>query len=578
MKRIRNIVCLLGASLLVFSAAACGKGSSGANTIDFWYYGDGAMSEAYEAMTEEFNRTKGKELGFEVKAIEKPNAGYTSLIQQSASGSTCADVFVLWDRYFKLWTNLGFLENMESYLKNSSLDLAGIYDGAVSRYRYNAEKNTSNPSDDLYSLPVDSSPTALYYNKTAMEEQGIIVISVDEEDLAAFNAGAEDNEGKTKAEYGITTDVPAQGYYRSRYPYTGGGYNTWIKPTSDEVLIFNNRIPMSWDEIEDLSMLLTKSYNSKSSTTYGYYTEWWFNYGWSVGGDCIEDLTGNGDWEFTLGDEFPNYITVEPVTVNGREYDAGETLEYNDRLTEDHTQVSDEVLELYEEGKLHQLPSQREAFERFVWLGQEKDLGGLAITPEPDLLSVTSKMGYFYYGNVAMMVEQALWISDAVEKIGDDFEWDIAPLPVYKSYDYKMNPDGTKTASVRAEGVQAGHSSTTSLSVWTGSKKKDKAFSFIEWMVGEEGQKVRAEMGYIPNQRELSENYLESLNKPQNAEIFIEAMDYETPGDWWYMPDKNWINEWATALNSKVRNGVMTLDTFFSIYIDVGNEALDRYK
>lgn len=69
---------------------------------------------------------------------------------------------------------------------------------------------------------------------------------------------------------------------------------------------------MNWDEIEDLARLLSIAQNKNNlnrkagdrsvATTYGYYTEWWFNYGWSVGGDCLQDLTGEGTWAYGLAD------------------------------------------------------------------------------------------------------------------------------------------------------------------------------------------------------------------------------------------------------------------------------------
>lgn len=124
----------------------------------------------------------------------------------------------------------------------------------------------------------------------------------------------------------------------------------WISPTDTEIMVFNNRIAMNWDEIEDLAMLFTGAYNPNSKTmnetsddkkvtdygtTYGYFTEWWFNYGWSVGGDCLQDLTDQGEWNFSLLDTIPNYIVKEGKTFAGRTgkvYAAGETLEFVDKM------------------------------------------------------------------------------------------------------------------------------------------------------------------------------------------------------------------------------------------------------
>lgn len=563
------------ASTLVLGAVGCGE-SGGHSSVTFWYYGDTETLNVYAEMVDAFNETVGKEKNIVVNGIPKPSQGYVGVVQQALSGHSGPDVVLVWDRYFKQWTSLNFFENLDKYMANSTLDLSDISETTVSRYRYNIENNTSNTGDSLYSLPVESSPTALYYNRSAFEQVGVTVISVDEEDLEAFNAGTKaDNTGKLKSEYGITAEIPAQGYYRSLYPYTEG--NTWVKPVTSETLVFNNRIAMNWDEIEDLSMLLTQTYNSSAPTEYGYYTEWWFNYGWSVGGDCIEDKTGRGDWTFTLGDESPNYKALSDCIVGSTAYKAGEIVGYIDKLNAAQTGISDEVRNLVSQGKLMELPSIREAFTRFVMLGQKKEYGGLAITPEPDLLSTTSKMGYFYYGKVAMMVEQSLYLSGASEMIRD-FAWDVAPLPIYKEYAYRRAADGTVSAEILREGIPAAHSSASSLSVWSGSSKKDASFTFIEWMSGVEGQKIRAKYGFVPNQTSLGETFIADNPEPKNVAAFLDALDYEMPGDWWYMPDKSWTDEWAKALNTRVRNGTMTLDNFFSYYIDVANKALNRYK
>ena len=54
---------------------------------------------------------------------------------------------------------------------------------------------------------------------------------------------------------------------------------------------------------------------TKFGTDYGYFTEWWFNYGWSVGGDCLTDLSGEGDWNFSLLDASPNYYAKRCRTL-----------------------------------------------------------------------------------------------------------------------------------------------------------------------------------------------------------------------------------------------------------------------
>ena len=70
-----------------------------------------------------------------------------------------------------------------------------------------------------------------------------------------------------------------------------------------------------------------------------------------------------------------------------------------------------------------------------------------------------------------------------------------------------------------------------------------------------------------------------ATNPDKNLAIIEEAAHYQTPGDWWYMPDRNWIEStWAPALNNQVRNQKMTLTEFFDTYVKLGNDALQAYK
>ena len=37
-------------------------------------------------------------------------------------------------------------------------------------------------------------------------------------------------------------------------------------------------------------------------------------------------------------------------------------------------------------------------------------------------------------------------------------------------------------------------------------------------------------------------------------------------GDWWYLTDNAWIDDWAGVLNGDVRNGKKTMTEFFESY------------
>ena len=48
-----------------------------------------------------------------------------------------------------------------------------------------------------------------------------------------------------------------------------------------------------------------------------------------------------------------------------------------------------------------------------------------------------------------------------------------------------------------------------------------------------------------------------------NKDIVLQSMAFNTPGDWSYVENGNWIKDWSNILNSSVRDGNMTLTQFF---------------
>ena len=537
----------------------------------------------------------------------KPPANYESLIQTVSTSKSGPDVFLVIEDNFKKWINMGFLADMTSYLDAvTDIDISDVYATTVDRLRYNIDKNTSNVDDPLYGLPLDTKPSAIYYNETMFEQAGIIVISVDEENMDAWNRGEiADNRGKKKSDFpklnGVT--VPKKGYYRSENPYTADlGFTM---PSASEILVFNNRIAMNWDEVEDLSMIFTPSYNpnagTKFGTDFGYFTEWWFNYGWSVGGDCLTDLSGNGDWNFSLLDASPNYYVNKDGfagAYSGKTYNKGETLSHLDKYDIPAGQVmtaDDEggytyngnkigiravVTEAATTGDLIALPSTREAFTRYLKLGAEKNAniegeGGLAISPNPLTFSTRTRMNYFYSGKMAMLVDYSSYmatVSEQAEKRG--FKWDIAPLVVYKQYVDPTDPNNDETVVV---GKKAGQSNSKAMVSRENAQNKEAAAKFMKWMASKNGQAIRAENGHFPNQSSLISSVKFPGYAPANVKTFSESLDWQGAGDWWYMPDYEWINVWAIPLNSNVRNGKMTYDAWRADAVKETNERLKMY-
>ena len=581
MRKSLKILSLLLSGMIAAGVSACNKtgggdvdldssgnirpGPGGETTITFWGYGDENELDVFQTLVKQFNEiNKGV---IKVKYETQGSDGYGEKAKLALRQSKASvDILYVGDSDFKSYAGLGYLEPLDNYLKTSSeVKIEEMWETSVNRFKYDVKTTTQDGPDAHYwGIPKDIGPTVIYYNETYFEDSGVTTISVAAEDLAAFNGGAKDSRGKTKAEYGIEGEVKEKGYFEL------GGKK-----------YFNNQVPMSWDECVTLSQLVQKEVRSKYSknNVYGYFTEWWFNYGWSVGGDCIEyvktdDAAYNGGyWDFTLMDSTKNYIVADNVTdgftVNGNKYNAGEIIDWADKLVDTKAAagsrtIRPEVLEAKENGILNELPSQRDAFVEFVRIGQkttdkvEDDLYGYGICPAPTSLGGDAgKTAAFAKGELAMLVDGRWNVVGFREQMDGKYKWDVAPLPQYKTYDQNGN--------IAVHGVQAGHSGSVALCINAKSTKKNAAWKFAEYIGGKTGQAAQAKSGFaIPSQKDLanSEVFLQSDSNPKNSIVFVRAAEYETPGDWWYLRDKKWIDDWAGVLNGDVRNGKKTLSQF----------------
>lgn len=68
--------------------------------------------------------------------------------------------------------------------------------------------------------------------------------------------------------------------------------------------------------------------------------------------------------------------------------------------------------------------------------------------------------------------------------------------------------------------------------------------------------------------------FLNSRYAADNAIVFVEATEYERPGDWWYLKNKKWIDAWAGVLNSDVRGGKMSLTDFYKSAEFIGTQEI----
>ncbi|MDR2822699.1 MAG: extracellular solute-binding protein [Acholeplasmatales bacterium] len=537
--------------------------------ITFWGYGDQDELAVFRGLVDSFNALYKDVI--KVNYIQKSPDSYGDALKLGLQGSKGPDVVYVPDDSFKALATLGYLLPLDSYIEESTkVNIEDMWESSINRYLYDVDTTTSTgPNAKYWGIPKDIGPTVIYYNETFFKTAGVTVISVSPESLSLFNGGEKDSRGATKSDYQITGEVLHKGYQ-----------------VINGKKVFNNQIAMNWEETVECARVVQQG----SPANYGFHTEWWFNYGWSVGGDCIEyipsnDTTFNGGYyTFSLMDPTPNFIVYDDngFDIGANHYAKREIISWYDKLVSPTTEtIKPEILAAVTSGKLKKLPSQRDAFVEFIRLGQStttlvdnfqgNNQYGYGVTPSPTSIGGDSgKTKAFANGNVAMLVDGRWNVTNFRKQMqnlpgtptgqsGNKYEWDVAPLPVYREYD--------SNGSVEVEGLSAGHSGSVALSINAKTSKPSASFIFLEYIGGEIGQLEQAKSGFaIPSQRHLAatEDFLQTNQNPRNSIIFLDAAKNQTPGDWWYLMDKAWIDPWAGLLNGDVRNGKITLSQFYS--------------
>ncbi len=574
----RKIWKVLSVTAAVIAAActftACVKEDPRARgKISITYWGEVGLSnrDVLEELVDTYNETN--EDNVYVNLVPQ-STGYSQSLSTTLKGQNPPDVVMIDDRYFKGYVNNDYLEPLDSYIESSSLDIDDIWPSTIERFRYNPETGYSGGDNPQYALPDGNTPTLIYYNADMFSDQNVAVISVAEGDLAAYNEANE------------TSFLP-HGYYAYTSDPTGGN----LTPRNDGLYhVFNNQIAMSWEELRECSRIFTKEFNSSSASRYGFMNEWWFSYGWSVGGDCLEWSDDLDQYIFALGEDVPNYLVTgdEPVTVNGTEYHEGELLSYADKhYVADHLEAAD-IAGYIQSERLYEFPSIYDAFLEFCRLSQTTDREvttgkkGYGISPSPTTLSQKGKNLYFTSGELAMLVQGASESYTIGRQLANSgVAWDVAPCNQYREF----NEDGTLkyVNGTPVVGRKAAHNGSKGYAIPKNSKKKSAAWKFIEYMVGTEAQTKLIEANIaVPNQMSLaySDTYMKSDvdYSPSNKAALVDAAAYGTVGDWSYVEDGEWINGWADVLNTSVRDGNMTLDEYFqSAAVKQTNEILKKY-
>lgn len=518
-------------ALIPCTLASCGGPAgpeipAGSTTITLWGWGDEAEINVFTNLLKDYNDNNKENIY--VNFVKKTSGSYYSSLETNLTGRQAPDLFYVGDSMVKRYASADYLEDLTPYIEASEkIDTNDLWSTLMQRYQFNPQTFLPEEGAPTWGLPKDIGPTVIYYNEDAFKAQDITIIS------------AKDDDGD-----GIVT------IDGTNYPAVG--YDATTK-------VFNNKIPMTFEELEAISTLLNHdtALASKHQTKWSFYSSWWFWAGWSVGGDCIQfkesdDPKYNGGyWEFTLDDEKPNYRVLKDVTINNHEYKANSFVDYYDL---EFMQTYNLKQSLIDNGTIVELPSIKEMFEYWISYFQR------GLSPKPE--DISTELSLFTNEEVAMYVTGRY---DTVQfRKNANFNWDCAPLPRHK------------------DGVTAGHSGSMCLSMGKRSRNKDKAFKVMEYLCGVEGQDALAETGFnVPSQMSLAKdptkNFLNSDKMPRNNEVFLDAAEIQKGGDWTYLTDDTWINIWAPTLNTDVLNGKKTVTQLFDTYKSKVNEELKKY-
>lgn len=533
----------VAASLIAGRYLLIGDGANSDDRVNISFYGWGNASEVAltQQFVEEFNNSQDRIF---VKYTSIPNSDYEIKITNSLYSSTPPDILLAGDGEIKPWIELGGLAPLDEYLKDSTeIDIDDFWEEGQNRYYYNAVTRLNGDYKDPtyatrgyhhYGIMRDLSPTVLFYNKTAFENVGVTVVS-------------------------LTADQQLAQYGYAR------GYNP-------ETKVFNNLIPMTYEEMLTLAALNNKNTaassqyrNPNATTTYGVHYVNWFSLGWSVNANSLQWVRDDsyalgGFYKYTLNDTQSNYSVKEgkEITIGSgaREttYTEGQLVKY-DNLG-DVRALGQDIIDEY----FYTLPSALQATQDYVDLSATYKVG-----PKPDFTNSSSMSQYsiFTSGNqVAMIADSRYAVGIYRNLIKNRFEWDCAPLPLYE------------------HGVPSGHSGSLAYCISQKSKHKKEAFEFLEFINGSVGQTAFAEGGFtIPNTKTLSNSnaFLQKKKSPANSKIFVNAAGYQTVGDWGFLPSKDWITPWSTLLNSKVLNGDMSLKDALDQTEAETQERVDEY-
>ena len=583
---VKVLALMLVLTMLAGFAGCTGGGEeapseAGGRTVIYYAasYVTAQVQDAYKEMVKTYNETQGVIDGIYVQMRDNPGA--IAGLESALRNNYQYDVVQLNDDEYKhlVQQNGKFFVTLDDYLTDeakTAMDWSGIPQSLIDRFRMNTTpseggKFLAGTGASLLALPNGSNAQVLFYNKQILNKASINIISVPEGELEAYNTA----NGTSLAPHGYAEykDAPFTDAKSSRNEKGEFIYK-----------VFNECIPMNWDE----QRLLARAFQQQYNYEYGHMSEWWFYMGFSVGGDCIGWDEATGNYKLTLGDKQPGYLALEDITVNGSSYAKGEVLHYEDKT---YLNTHADALNALS-GKVYPLPSMYDTVLEFTRLGvpadkqAESGLYGYGVAPS----TTENRSQRFTSGtDCPFLIEEFRQTQSFHNVLGDALGMALPPQyreytggstythngkeylkVIGESYDGEVYTGQLHTENgtpIVGECTTASEAAGLFLPANTKNKNYDEAFKFASWVAGPEGQKILAKGNMlIPNHTAYGLN--EYAGSPDRlipnmwAGAFV-AQKADI-GDYTYFTSLTWITEWSVTFNSDVRQGEMTLSDFLA--------------
>ncbi len=583
---VKVLALMLVLTMLAGFAGCTGGGEeapseAGGRTVIYYAasYVTAQVQDAYKEMVKTYNETQGVIDGIYVQMRDNPGA--IAGLESALRNNYQYDVVQLNDDEYKhlVQQNGKFFVTLDDYLTDeakTAMDWSGIPQSLIDRFRMNTTpseggKFLAGTGASLLALPNGSNAQVLFYNKQILNKASINIISVPESELEAYNTA----NGTSLAPHGYAEykDAPFTDAKSSRNEKGEFIYK-----------VFNECIPMNWDE----QRLLARAFQQQYNYEYGHMSEWWFYMGFSVGGDCIGWDEATGNYKLTLGDKQPGYLALEDITVNGSSYAKGEVLHYEDKT---YLNTHADALNALS-GKVYPLPSMYDTVLEFTRLGvpadkqAESGLYGYGVAPS----TTENRSQRFTSGtDCPFLIEEFRQTQSFHNVLGDALGMALPPQyreytggstythngkeylkVIGESYDGEVYTGQLHTENgtpIVGECTTASEAAGLFLPANTKNKNYDEAFKFASWVAGPEGQKILAKGNMlIPNHTAYGLN--EYAGSPDRlipnmwAGAFV-AQKADI-GDYTYFTSLTWITEWSVTFNSDVRQGEMTLSDFLA--------------